>query len=190
MIDAERYALIAILLLFTIAAAVFDWRSKRLPNALTVSMASAGLLFHACAGAISEGITGTVSGVTFSLYGFCVGFGLLFVLWAIGAGGGGDVKYTAALGSWLGASTTFYVIVVSLLIVIAASIVIMLYKFTVQRGGTSSKLRTDNHPGNAVSRTEQSSHDRPNRRLMPWAVPTAFATWLVLAYQTFWLTHS
>ena len=186
MISPDRYALIAILLLFTVGAAVFDWRAKRLPNWLTVSMAVTGLLFHVTVGAVMGGFPGAGLGLFHSLGGFAIGFALLFVLWAIGAGGGGDVKYTAALGTWLGPAPIFYVIVVAVCLVAVMSGVVMLWE--VMRLGYS-KSRKRYIEQKKVRKEAQSEEARQEamvrRRLMPWAVPAALATWIVLAWQVF-----
>ena len=42
------------------------------------------------------------------MQGFGIGFGVLFVLWLMGAGGGGDVKLIGRAGAWLGAQLTVY----------------------------------------------------------------------------------
>lgn len=186
MISPDRYALIAILLLFTVGAAVFDWRAKRLPNWLTVSMAVTGLLFHVTVGAVMGGLAGAGLGLLHALGGFAIGFGLLFILWVIGAGGGGDVKYTAALGTWLGPGPIFYVIVVAVCLVAVMSGAVMLWE--VMRLGYS-KSRKRYIEQKKVRKEAQSETARQEamvrRRLMPWAVPAALATWIVLAWQVF-----
>jgi prepilin peptidase CpaA len=184
MISADRYALIAILLLFTVGAAVFDWRAKRLPNWLTVSMAVTGLLFHLTVGAVLGGWSGAGLGLLHALGGFAIGFGLLFILWVIGAGGGGDVKYTAALGTWLGPGPTFYVIVVAVCLVAVMSAVVMLWEVT-RLGFRRSKARyIEQKKVRKEAQSEQARQDAMvRRRLMPWAVPAALATWLVLGWQ-------
>lgn len=187
---ADQYAQIAVLLLFTVVAAILDWSAKRLPNWLTVSMAAAGLVFHLVAGAITGGLPGLGGGLLHSLGGFAVGFGLLFILWAIGAGGGGDVKYTAALGTWLGAGPVFYVIVLSVCLVAVGSVFVMFYQ-VVSKGYGKTKERYIQQQRPAKGRnTDADRQERMvRRRLMPWAFPTAIATWLVLAYQVYRATQ-
>jgi prepilin peptidase CpaA len=186
----DNYALIAVLLLFTLGAAIFDWRAKRLPNWLTVSMAVTGLVFHVIVGGAMGGLTGAGAGLLNSLLGFAIGFGLLFVLWVIGAGGGGDVKYTAALGAWLGPWPTFYVIVVAVCLVAVMSIAVMLWEiirlgFSKTRSRYIEQAKVRKHGQSDQARQEA----MVRRRLMPWAVPAAMATWIVLAYQLFIATR-
>ena len=74
--------------------ALIDLRTRRIPNALTVTLASTGV---ACA---VVGI-GDLS-VSASLAGFALGLALMLPGHLIGATGAGDVKLFAAVGSFLG----------------------------------------------------------------------------------------
>src|SRR5439155_15034799 len=73
-------------------AALEDLRSRRIPNWLTFSLVLGGIGQSVAFGAIcSPGA---------SLLGFVVGFALPFVLFALGALGGGDVRLLAGVGAW------------------------------------------------------------------------------------------
>ena len=85
-----------IIVLFTVVCLVTDVRTGRLPNWLTVPMFALGFLVHTLAH--------RWLGLQFSLLGFATGFGVLFVLWVFGGGGGGDVKMMSALGAGSGGS--------------------------------------------------------------------------------------
>lgn len=74
--------------------AVIDWRSRRLPNWLTLLTCVVGLGLAARGGLHLSFLQ--------SLAGLAVGFVLLFPAFAIGALGGGDVKLLAAVGAWTG----------------------------------------------------------------------------------------
>lgn len=76
------------------AGALIDLRTRRIPNALTVTLASTGV---ACA---AVGL-GDLS-VSASLTGFALGLALMLPGHLIGATGAGDVKLFAAVGSFLG----------------------------------------------------------------------------------------
>ncbi|MCC6424863.1 MAG: prepilin peptidase [Phycisphaerales bacterium] len=82
------------LFVLLIVAAVGDARTRRIPNVLTVCLAVMGL-------AQSFLPTHTV-GPMQSLGGLGLGFGLTFILFAMGALGGGDVKLMAGVGAWVG----------------------------------------------------------------------------------------
>lgn len=90
----------AIVISICLAACVFDVRTRRIPNALTLSAAVAGLLYHAA--------TSGVTGVQMAGAGWLLGLLLLLPYFALGGMGGGDVKLVAALGAWLGPWETFW----------------------------------------------------------------------------------
>lgn len=74
-------------------AAFFDYRFRRIPNWLIV----AGLLL----GMIINGYLGA-SQLLYSVLGFVVGVGVLFIPFALGWIGAGDVKYLGVVGAILG----------------------------------------------------------------------------------------
>ncbi|MGN6507035.1 MAG: A24 family peptidase [Tepidisphaeraceae bacterium] len=82
------------LIVFVSLAAVIDWRTRRIPNALNLIIFCTGL------GVAWEG--GTHVSFAAALLGSLVGFGLLLPAFVLGAMGGGDVKLLAALGAWCG----------------------------------------------------------------------------------------
>jgi len=126
----------------------------------------------------------------------------LFILWLVGSSGGGDVKYTAALGAWLGPVYVFYVILISVVLIAISSVGVLAYEGMrlgfgraqaryVTSGGSS---KGDRHAprsdsGGGLRGEEARQQQMVKRRLMPWAVPAALATWLVLAYQILQMTQ-
>jgi len=94
------------------AAALWDVRTGRIPNALTLPLLAAALARSALAGGW-PGLGGAAAA------GFLVSlpFG---VLYAMGAGGAGDAKLMAALGAWLGLADG----VVALVTVLASGVVV------------------------------------------------------------------
>jgi prepilin peptidase CpaA len=82
-----------------IAATVVDVRERRVPNVLTMGLASTGLLL-AMSGFGAVGVGG-------SLGGLALGLGLLMVPHVVGATGAGDVKLLAAFGTLLGPADVF-----------------------------------------------------------------------------------
>lgn len=169
----------------TMVAAVTDFRSRRLPNWLTVPALAAALLTHT----IMNGFTG----LGFSLLGFASGFGVLLILWLIGGAGGGDVKLMSALGAWLGATLTWRVFLASTAIAALATAA-MLMAGLLSRGFGFVKRRY--FASGSAGRSKRRSPEDPEirrqrnqqRRLMPYAVPVALGTWLVLAAA--WQTSS
>jgi prepilin peptidase CpaA len=82
-----------------VAATVVDVRQRRVPNVLTMGVASAGLLL-----AMADLGTVTVGG---ALGGLALGLALLLPAHVFGATGAGDVKLLAAFGALLGPADVF-----------------------------------------------------------------------------------
>jgi prepilin peptidase CpaA len=75
-------------------SAIIDLRTRRIPNALTMSLAATGML---CAATGMSGLS-----VRAALAGFAVGLVMMLPGHLIGATGAGDVKLFAALGTLIG----------------------------------------------------------------------------------------
>jgi prepilin peptidase CpaA len=98
-IEAPTIAVVAI----GAAATVTDWRTRRIPNALTFGAAAVALAFALA--------TGGVHGGLWSVAGFGLGLLIFLPLFVLRALGGGDVKLLAAIGAWLGPSLVGWVAV-------------------------------------------------------------------------------
>ena len=136
----------------TLAAIVTDLRARRIPNWLTVTGLVTAIVFH--------GATAGWDGLKFSLGGFAVGFGVLFVLWVIGGGGGGDVKLMGAIGAWMGATSTFAIFLLSTVFALLCILAMMVWGFL------SPKTEGDSEP--------------LFRRTIPYAIPAGLASWAVV----------
>jgi prepilin peptidase CpaA len=77
-----------------LVACGFDFRTRRIPNALTLPAATIAVVVH--------GVAHGMSGVGASLGGFGLGILLFLPGFALGGMGGGDVKLLAAFGAWIG----------------------------------------------------------------------------------------
>lgn len=183
--EIARIVFLAAVVAYTAVAAFTDWRTRRLPNALTVAGCVAGLLFHLIAGFVDGGWSGALSGLGFSAGGFGTGFGILLVLWLIGGGGGGDVKFFGSLGAWLGAWVTIKVLIAStVLIVIGGVFVVIGVFFRSGFSGVRGKLKVGQNDTKKKSKKNQDNSPEANakkRRLIPFGVPAAFGTWIILA---------
>lgn len=161
---------------FTAVAAFLDFRTKRIPNKLTLPMFFAGWVYQI----IVSSIYGWEH-LGSAVLGFLVGFGLLFLLWLIGGGGGGDVKLMGALSVWLGLQMTLAVLFVSTLFVLLATVFVVLRD--VLKHGTRSTR--DRYLATGKTKTGQpiipeTVDDKMRRRVMAYAGPVAIATWLVV----------
>jgi prepilin peptidase CpaA len=85
---------IAALVVGVVVATVVDIRTRRIPNALTATMAGLGIGFAAA------GISGVSLGA--AGIGFVAGLILMLPGYGIGATGAGDVKLMAAVGALVG----------------------------------------------------------------------------------------
>jgi prepilin peptidase CpaA len=164
--------------LLTWAAAV-DVRSRRIPNWLSFSLVLAGL---------GQSVTWcrTVGGPGEACLGLLTGFGLTFVLFGLGALGGGDVKLLAGIGAWLGPVPT--------LVVFALAAVIGMVVVLVQAGaqGRLARLFRNSaviamslaHAGESgldqAAETGRACSGNTGRPL-PYAVPVLLATLTVVA---------
>ncbi|TLS35573.1 A24 family peptidase [Pseudalkalibacillus caeni] len=76
-----------------------DIKDRRILNIVTLPAIAFALIYHS--------VTGGFSGFQFSFFGFLVGLGLLFIPFAMGGMGAGDVKLLAAVGALQGPAFVF-----------------------------------------------------------------------------------
>jgi prepilin peptidase CpaA len=171
--------LIAAVGLFTVAAAVWDTRTRRIPNFLTLPMFGLGWIYQ-----ITLSCLYGWQHLGDAALGFLIGFGILFVIWYVGSGGAGDVKLMGALSVWLGSRLTIYVLFTSVLVVLLATVGVVLvsvissgFRKTRQQYIGTGKTAPGQKP-----RTE-SVEDKQKRRFMAFATPVAIATWGVLLWK-------
>jgi prepilin peptidase CpaA len=104
------------LTLVVVIAAVTDLKSRRIPNWLTLPAVPIGL--------VAQTIYG--EGFLASFYGACAGFVALLALFAIGAGGAGDVKLFTVVGSFVGIHNLLVVFVLVALLGGVAAVIVAL----------------------------------------------------------------
>ncbi len=105
----------------SLAAAVIDLRTRRIPNMLTLPVLAAGLVW--------AGLTGGISGIA-NAAGACLLLALPFVFLFLFAGGGaGDAKLMGAIGMWLGLSQGM----IALFCVVVAGIILSVGKAAMHR---------------------------------------------------------
>jgi prepilin peptidase CpaA len=169
---ASTYTFAAFVAAYITTAAVVDWRSHKIPNWLTVPAAVLGLAFHA----MTPGGIGPLG----SLAGFAIGFGLLLLPWLLGGGGMGDVKMLAALGAWLGPLLILAAFGLGALIGTIMALAVVAAN-VVSSGVISTQKQFVAAGGAAAMRGE----NRKARRVLPFAVPMAAATWLIVLWMVF-----
>jgi prepilin peptidase CpaA len=160
------YIFVGLVGVYTLTAAVLDFRLHKIPNYLTVPAALAGLAFHTFAS--------TGWGPLVSLSGFAVGFSLLIIPWLLGGSGMGDVKLLAALGAWLG--PRLILIAFSVSIGAAAILAVGVLAYVACTSGLATSQRR-------FLQSRQPATPTRALRVLPFAVPVAMSTWLVL----FWV---
>lgn len=162
--------------IFTLVALVCDLRTRRLPNWLTVPGLAAGLGYHF--------VTGGWHGLLLSIAGFATGFSILLVLWLMGGSGAGDVKLMGALGAWLGALMTVYVFVASVVFVgVLAMGTMMVQTFRRGFGYVQRRYLRPSSESRARAREKRRTGSPRRRGVLPYGVPVALATWVVLAWK-------
>ena len=157
-------------------AAVIDWRQRRIPNWLTVLMLLSGIS--------GSFLPGRIASPGQAVLGMLVGIAIPFVLFAMGALGGGDVKLLAGAGAWVGP------IIIGKIFLAAAVVgmIIVLAQSTKQRRLSAllrnsavlsvSLINIDQIGADAVCETGKAC--RSIERPLPYAVPVLIAAVIVL----------
>ncbi len=180
-LNASTLVLVIAVTLFTAACAFTDFTMKRIPNKLTLPMFFAGWIYQ-----LYMSITDGWHHFGSAILGFAVGFGLLFVLWMVGGGGGGDVKLMGALSVWLGFTLTLQLLIVSTILVLIGTTGVVFWN--VWKSGARKTREKYVAKGNPLGRdlnkmeTIEDVQAKQSRRVMTYAGPVALATWLVLGW--------
>ena len=126
--DAQIFLWSELLIIFGYIAAVIDLKSKKIPNSLVLAM------FVAWFVSMIPKIFLDINTVTILLKdaaaGFLLGGGLLLLVYVISRGGlgGGDVKFMAAAGLFLGFWGTFLAMLYGILLAALIRIILLLVK--------------------------------------------------------------
>lgn len=104
--------------ILTLIAAVFDIRSRRIPNWLVLSGIVTGFAWNL--------YSGGWPGLGHAAAGFGVGFALYFPLYLLRARGAGDVKLLAAVGAIVGAGNCFWIFLLTALLGGAIAMIVLL----------------------------------------------------------------
>jgi prepilin peptidase CpaA len=164
-----KAATVALAVALAVAAGWTDYRSRRIPNWLTVP----GLLI----GVAANTITGGWSGLGTSLLGAGLGLLLLLPFVLLRSLGAGDWKLAGALGAFVGPGDVFSLLLVSVFVAGVMAIGLIIYKRRVREtarniGHLLLSLVTFRMPGREVSL------DNPQSLKVPYGV--ALASTMVL----------
>jgi len=156
------------------AAGWTDWRSRRIPNWLTVP----GLVLGIAANSLAGGWVGAKD----SLLGAALGLALLLPLVLIRSLGGGDWKLVGALGAFLGWQRLIAVLLSTVLVAAVMAVVLVLWKKRVRQtlrnlGHMLASFFTLHLPGPELTL------DNPESLKVPFGVAVAIAVILYTARQ-------
>ena len=90
----------ALFTLLLLAACVTDVRTRRIPNALVLTIVATGLAFSVATRPVAQALMASVGGLG-------LGFAIWIAFWLAGVMGAADVKFFAAAGVWLGPAATW-----------------------------------------------------------------------------------
>ena len=96
------YLALALALVVSAAAALFDWRTGHIPNWLTLGSTGLAVLVHGVYGAVGGGLQGTAGALISVVLGVIVCSLVPLLMYRANGMGGGDVKLLMAIGAICG----------------------------------------------------------------------------------------
>jgi len=155
--------------------AIIDFRSRRIPNWLTLPAVIVGLVLHSAL----LGLNGTVE----SLLGTLSGFFLLFFFYAVGGMGAGDVKLLAAVGSFLGPKLVFCAFIWMCLSGGCLAVIVVSYKRAFAQTIRNLKLLAFGWLTGSQESISSMSLKNPSLHKIPYGIPIAVGTVLAIWLQ-------
>jgi prepilin peptidase CpaA len=157
-----------------------DWRSRRIPNWLTVSALLVGIV----ANASTNGWPGAKS----ALLGALLGLAILLPFVLIRALGAGDWKLVGALGAWLGPSRLIAVLIVTIFVAGIMAVILVIWKRRLGQtlrniGHMIAAIFTLHLPGPEVSL------DNPDSAKVPFGVAVAVSVVLYVGATGWRIIH-
>ncbi len=161
---------------FSLIAGWIDWRSRRIPNWLTVPGLAVGI--------IANSIISGWAGAKASLFGAGLGLLLLLPFVALRSLGAGDWKLVGALGSFIGPERLLLVLVGTILVNGTIAVLVIIWKRRIGQtlrnlASLAGSLLTFHMPGPEVSL------DHPESLKIPFGVGVAI-TVLACALAVVW----
>jgi len=154
--------------LFTCVAAAWDWRSRKIPNWLTIPGLVAGITLHA--------VLAGWPGVSFALKGAGLALLMLLPLVMLRAFGAGDWKLMGAVGAFLGWKLFLFVLVGS---IFASGLMAVVQMYRVGRVGETLRNMVTLVKGFfafGLRKKPNISLDNPRLLKLPFGVAVAAAT--------------
>lgn len=159
--------ILALAVTLALIAGYMDWRSRRIPNWLTVSGFFLGILVNV--------LLGGVGGVKTSLLGAGLGLLLLLPFVFLRSLGAGDWKLAGALGAFVGWQVLLYLLFWSVFVAGGMALVLVIYKRRLVQtlrniGKLLASMLAFHMPGAEVSL------DNPESLKVPYGVALALTT--------------
>ena len=107
-------------MLLSVLAGWTDWRSRRIPNWLTV--------LGFVVGVIASTVLGRWSGLKDSLLGAGLAFALLLPFWLLRSLGAGDLKFAVAIGAYTGPARLIDILIGSVFVAGVMALALVIYK--------------------------------------------------------------
>jgi prepilin peptidase CpaA len=155
-------------LAMTAIGALLDWRSRRLPNWLTIPGLALGITLRA--------VIGGWHGALFALEGAMLAMLLLLVPVLIRVLGAGDWKLVGAVGAFLGPMMVLFVLLGSILVSGLMAIFQMVYAQRVLETLRNMKVLVKGFFAFGLKPNPEMSLDNPARMKIPFGVAVAAAT--------------
>ncbi|MCH7596059.1 MAG: prepilin peptidase [Planctomycetes bacterium] len=169
----------AILIPGILLASWIDYSQKRVPNWLNLTLILVGL-------AVQAWFFGW-SGVATGMLGLLTGFGLLIVPWMMNGMGAGDVKLMAAIGVWLGPLLTLYSFGLGAMIggVTAVAMIMSTGRLRMACVNIGLIIAKCSSRETVFSDVGSAKSFGVTSQLLPYGVPLAGGTLIVMAARTF-----
>jgi prepilin peptidase CpaA len=155
-------------LILTVVSGALDWRSRRIPNWLTVPSFFLGIILHA--------ILGGSRGALFAVEGAGLALGLLLVPVLMRMLGAGDWKLMGAVGAFTGPVMFLFVLLASVLISGAVAVVHILQVGRVRETLGNLLVLVRGFAVFGLKPNPRVSLDNPGSLKLPYGVAVAAAT--------------